>query len=148
MRGQCQKRISIEIQNSENTNIYSPVPTCTLSFHKYSFSMSIFYQQDPPIPSKRCNCKCLASALKDAFAKCHSFRLKIPDSVPEPDEPVGDFDQEEEVYVYRYICTSTTHLLLLLPLHLPIGSFPNPFCGNCFTDIYFGNHKQVYGVEI
>ncbi|KAH6755710.1 hypothetical protein C2S52_010123 [Perilla frutescens var. hirtella] len=59
--------------------------------------MSIFHQE----PNKRC--KCLASALKDAFAKCHSFRGKLPPSTPESEDPTTDFDQEEEIFVSAII---------------------------------------------
>ncbi|KAI3460248.1 hypothetical protein Pfo_016911 [Paulownia fortunei] len=63
--------------------------------------MSIFYQEEPPNPSKRC--KCLASALKGAFAKCHSSRGKLPDSSPESEEPVSNFDEQEEIFVSAII---------------------------------------------
>lgn len=57
--------------------------------------MSIFYHE---AETKRC--KCLASALKDVFAKCRSFRERMPSSMSESDEPT-DFDQEEEVQKLR-----------------------------------------------
>ncbi|PIN25253.1 hypothetical protein CDL12_01989 [Handroanthus impetiginosus] len=63
--------------------------------------MSIFYREEPPNPSKRC--KCLALALKDAFSNCHSLRRKIIESSPESEEPVSDFDEEEEIFVSAVI---------------------------------------------
>ncbi|KAK6118893.1 hypothetical protein DH2020_047346 [Rehmannia glutinosa] len=65
--------------------------------------MSIFYQEEPPNnPSKRCKC-ILTSALKDAFTKCHSFQDKLPDSTPESEELVSNFDEEEEIFVSAII---------------------------------------------
>ncbi|KAI3465372.1 hypothetical protein Pfo_022035 [Paulownia fortunei] len=62
--------------------------------------MNVFYQEEPPTPSKRC--KFLASVLKDAFAKCHSSRGKLSVSSTEAEEPANDFD-EEEVFVSAVI---------------------------------------------
>ncbi|KAL3642072.1 hypothetical protein CASFOL_012887 [Castilleja foliolosa] len=64
--------------------------------------MSIFYQEEPSNPSKRC--KCLVLALKDAFAKCHSFRRKVTQSSIELDELISNFyDDEEEIFVSAII---------------------------------------------
>ncbi|GFP94540.1 hypothetical protein PHJA_001598400 [Phtheirospermum japonicum] len=64
--------------------------------------MSIFYQEEPSHPSRKC--KCLILALKDAFAKCHSFRGKVTHSSLELDEPISIFDdEEEEIFVSAII---------------------------------------------
>ncbi|MCD7467702.1 hypothetical protein HAX54_005267 [Datura stramonium] len=49
--------------------------------------------QESPNHSKRF--KFLVSTLKDAFANCHSFR-KRSHSSPEDDDPICDYDDEEE----------------------------------------------------
>ncbi|XP_073047481.1 uncharacterized protein [Primulina eburnea] len=64
--------------------------------------MSIFYQEEETSnPSNKC--KCIASALKDAFAKCHSSRGKLSVSSFETDRTTGDFDEEDEVFVSAII---------------------------------------------
>ncbi|KAK4429019.1 hypothetical protein Salat_1201900 [Sesamum alatum] len=63
--------------------------------------MTVFYQEEPPNTSKKC--KFLASALKDAFAKCHSSRGNVSVSSPEPEEVATGFDEEEEVFVSEII---------------------------------------------
>ncbi|KAG8377638.1 hypothetical protein BUALT_Bualt08G0053800 [Buddleja alternifolia] len=63
--------------------------------------MIMFYQENPPNPPKRF--KCLASSLKDAFSKCHSFQDKLSVASPESEELVTDFDEEEEIFVSAII---------------------------------------------
>ncbi|KAL2249630.1 uncharacterized protein LOC105166239 isoform X1 [Sesamum indicum] len=63
--------------------------------------MTVFYQEQPPNTSKKC--KFLASVLKDAFAKCHSYGGNISVSSPEAEEPASFFDEEEEVFVSEII---------------------------------------------
>ncbi|KZV45191.1 hypothetical protein F511_11791 [Dorcoceras hygrometricum] len=64
--------------------------------------MSIFYQEEESSnPSNKC--KCIASALKDAFAKCHSSRGKLSVSSLETDDTTDDFDEEDEVFVSAII---------------------------------------------
>ncbi|KAL0432482.1 UNVERIFIED_CONTAM: hypothetical protein Slati_2582500 [Sesamum latifolium] len=61
--------------------------------------MSIFYQEKP---QKRC--KFLPSSLRDAFSNCHSFPAELPDSTQDqPEEPVSDFDEQDEVFVSAII---------------------------------------------
>ncbi|KAK9270890.1 hypothetical protein L1049_026476 [Liquidambar formosana] len=58
--------------------------------------MSIFYHEEPPNPSKRC--RCLASALKDAFSNCHKFGGRLSSS-PEEKYPASDSDDEQDEVV-------------------------------------------------
>ncbi|GER29995.1 glycine--tRNA ligase beta subunit [Striga asiatica] len=63
--------------------------------------MSIFYQEEPSNPSKKC--KCLASLLKDAFTKCHSFRCtEVADSTLESEDCATNLD-EDEIFVSAII---------------------------------------------
>ncbi|XP_075087133.1 uncharacterized protein LOC107830574 isoform X1 [Nicotiana tabacum] len=55
--------------------------------------MGFSFNQDYPNTSKRF--KFLASTLKDAFSNCHSFR-KSSHSTPEEDDPICDYDNEDE----------------------------------------------------
>ncbi|XP_057959190.1 uncharacterized protein LOC131151791 [Malania oleifera] len=59
--------------------------------------MGVFYQEEPPNPSKRC--KLLASALKDAFSNCHSSGVRRSSPSPEEENPATDFNDEQEVVV-------------------------------------------------
>ncbi|KAG6585650.1 hypothetical protein SDJN02_17247, partial [Cucurbita argyrosperma subsp. argyrosperma] len=58
--------------------------------------MGVFYQEDPPNPSKK---SFLAAALKDAFCNCHTFSRQLPNSNAEDKYPTSDFDDEEEEIV-------------------------------------------------
>ncbi|CAA0819642.1 Unknown protein [Striga hermonthica] len=64
--------------------------------------MSIFYQEEPSNASKKC--KCLASLLKDAFTKCHSFRCneEVADSTLESEDRATILD-EDEIFVSAII---------------------------------------------
>lgn len=56
--------------------------------------MGVFYQEDPPNPSRKCF---LAGVLKDAFCNCHTFRKPLPKFNDEDEYPTSDFDDTEEV---------------------------------------------------
>ncbi|XP_023546794.1 uncharacterized protein LOC111805793 [Cucurbita pepo subsp. pepo] len=58
--------------------------------------MGVFYQEDPPNPSRKCF---LAGALKDVLCNCHNFSKPQPNSNAEDDYPTSDFDDEEEEIV-------------------------------------------------
>ncbi|XP_076912629.1 uncharacterized protein LOC143570999 [Bidens hawaiensis] len=59
--------------------------------------MSLFHNQEPSNPSKRCK------FLKDALATCHTFCRKISSQSLEKqghdDDDVSDYDDEQEIYV-------------------------------------------------
>ncbi|KAL3840381.1 hypothetical protein ACJIZ3_024972 [Penstemon smallii] len=69
--------------------------------------MSIFYQEEPPNNlSKRCKYLIIASTLKDAFSKCHSFSEKLSvlsHEEKEEGETSTDIVEEEEVFVSAVI---------------------------------------------
>ncbi|KAL0558012.1 hypothetical protein IC582_006575 [Cucumis melo] len=58
--------------------------------------MGVFYQEDPPNPSRKCF---LAGVLKDAFCNCHTFRKPLPKFNDEDEYPTSDFDDTEEEIV-------------------------------------------------
>lgn len=70
--------------------------------------MSVFYQEEPSNPRRRCK-YLAASTIKQALSNCHSSRRNHSFSSPEPEEPVHDFDEEEEVTSRISIICITDH---------------------------------------
>ncbi|XWS21161.1 hypothetical protein CRYUN_Cryun30bG0031700 [Craigia yunnanensis] len=59
--------------------------------------MSVFYQEEQPLQSKRC--KFLATVLKEAFSNCHTFNGWLSNSGPEEEHSTSDIYDESEVVV-------------------------------------------------